>query len=334
MTKQNSNIDIDGNNALVVFKPSQGETEYQVVLDKNAETLWATELQIAEIFGRDRTVINRHIKNSFKEGELDEVSTSAKIAQVRTEGGRKIQREVVHYNLDVIITVGYRVKSPLATEFRKWATNKLKDYLVKGYTINQNRLDQLKQSIKLIQTSTQELESDQSKEIISVLTDFALGLDILDGYDNQSLEIREVTKESKYKIDYNEAIEAINQLRIKFGGSKLFGNEKDDSFKSSIASIDQTFDGEELYQSIEEKAANLLYFIVKNHSFSDGNKRIAAWLFVWYLNKNKHLYNQNGKLVIENNALASITLMVALSKPDEKELMIRVIINSINKLNQ
>lgn len=334
MTKQNSNIDIDENNALVVFKPSQGETEYQVVLDKNAETLWATELQIAEIFGRDRTVINRHIKNSFKEGELDEVSTSAKIAQVRTEGGRKIQREVVHYNLDVIITVGYRVKSPLATEFRKWATNKLKDYLVKGYAINQTRLDQLKQSIKLIQTSTQELESDQSKEIISVLTDFALGLDILDGYDNQSLEIREVTKESKYKIDYNEAIEAINQLRIKFGGSKLFGNEKDDSFKSSIASIDQTFDGEELYQSIEEKAANLLYFIVKNHSFSDGNKRIAAWLFVWYLNKNKHLYNQNGKLVIENNALASITLMVALSKPDEKELMIRVIINSINKLNQ
>tara|TARA_A100000171_G_scaffold45878_1_gene50105 strand:+ start:719 stop:1723 length:1005 start_codon:yes stop_codon:yes gene_type:complete len=334
MTKQNSNIDIDENNALVVFKPSQGETEYQVVLDKNAETLWATELQIAEIFGRDRTVINRHIKNSFKEGELDEVSTSAKIAQVRTEGGREIQREVVHYNLDVIITVGYRVKSPLATEFRKWATNKLKDYLVKGYAINQTRLDQLKQSIKLIQTSTQELESDQSKEIISVLTDFALGLDILDGYDNQSLEIREVTKESKYKIDYNEAIEAINQLRIKFGGSKLFGNEKDDSFKSSIASIDQTFDGEELYQSIEEKAANLLYFIVKNHSFSDGNKRIAAWLFVWYLNKNKHLYNQNGKLVIENNALASITLMVALSKPDEKELMIRVIINSINKLNQ
>ncbi|MGW8123774.1 RhuM family protein [Roseivirga echinicomitans] len=334
MTKQNSNIDIGGNKTLVVFKPSQGETEYQVVLDKNADTLWATELQIAEIFGRDRTVINRHIKNSFKEGELDEVSTSAKIAQVRTEGGREIQREVIHYNLDVIISVGYRVKSPLATEFRKWATNKLKDYLVKGYAINQTRLDQLKQSIKLIQTSTQELESDQSKEIISVLTDFALGLDILDGYDNQSLEIREVTKESKYKINYNEAIEAINQLRIKFGGSKLFGNEKDDSFKSSIASIDQTFDGEELYQSIEEKAANLLYFIVKNHSFSDGNKRIAAWLFVWYLNKNKHLYNQNGKLVIENNALASITLMIALSKPDEKELMIRVIINSINKLNQ
>ena len=318
-------------NSIEIYS-SGGETQIEVQFEK--ETVWLNLNQISELFGRDKSVISRHLRNIYKERELEKEATVAKNATVQIEGDREIEREIDFYNLDAIISVGYRVNSKQGTQFRIWATNKLKAYLIKGYAINQTRLDQLKQSIKLIQTSTQELESDQSKEIISVLTDFALGLDILDGYDNQSLEIREVTKESKYKIDYNEAIEAINQLRIKFGGSKLFGNEKDDSFKSSIASIDQTFDGEELYQSIEEKAANLLYFVVKNHSFSDGNKRIAAWLFVWYLNKNKYLYNQNGKLVIENNALASITLMVALSKPDEKELMIRVIINSINKLNQ
>lgn len=177
------------------------------------------------------------------------------------------------------------------------------------------------------------MKTSQSKEIIEVLSDFALGLDILDGYDNQSLTITDVVKESTYQIQYKGAITAINQLRDKFGGSDLFGNEKDGSFKSSISSIDQTFEGKELYSSIEEKAAHLLYFVVKNHSFSDGNKRIAAWLFVWYLNKNNYLYNSEGKVKVENNALASLTLMVALSKADEKDLMIKVIINSINKKN-
>ncbi len=319
------------NNSVEIYN-SGGETQIEVKFEK--ETVWLSLNQITDLFGRDKSVISRHLRNIYKEGELEKEATVAKNATVQIEGKREIKRDIEFYNLDAIISVGYRVNSKQGTQFRIWATNKLKEYLIQGYSINQHRLDQLKQSIQLIQTSTQELDSDQSREIISVLTDFALGLDILDGYDNQSLEIKDVSKEAIYKIEYQEAIEAIDQLKKKFGGSDLFGNEKDESFKSSIASIDQTFDGIELYQSIEEKAANLLYFIVKNHSFSDGNKRIAAWLFVWYLNKNKYLYTIEGKLVIENNALASLTLVIALSKPEEKELMIRVIINSINKLNQ
>jgi len=320
------------NNSIEIYK-SKGETQIEVKFDK--ETVWLNLNQISDLFSRDKSVISRHLRNIYKEKELEKSSTVAKNTTVQIEGNRKIKREIDFYNLDAIISIGYRVNSKQGTQFRIWATNRLKEHLINGFTINNNRLNQLKQSIKLIQTasSSEEIDNNQSKEIVAVLTDFALGLDILDGYDNQSLEVGEVTKETKYKIEYYEAIEAIGELRNKFGGSKLFGNEKDNSFKSSISAIDQTFDGQELYPSIEEKAANLLYFIVKNHSFSDGNKRIAAWLFVWYLNKNNYLYNESGKLKIENNALASLTLMVALSKPDEKKLMIRVIINSINKLN-
>lgn len=320
------------NNSIEIYK-SKGETQIDVKFEN--DTVWLNLNQIAELFGRDKSVISRHLKKIYSEEELSWSSTVAKNATIQIEGKREIKREIDMYNLDAIISVGYRVNSKQGTQFRIWATNKLKEHLVKGFTLNQNRLNQLKQSIKLIQsaTSSEEIDNVQSKEIIDVLTDFALGLDILDGYDNQSLEIRDTTTGATYNVDYNEAIDAIKQLRNKYGGSELFGNEKDKSFRSSIASIDQSFGGQELYPSIEEKAANLLYFVVKNHSFSDGNKRIAAWLFVWYLNKNNYLYNEIGKLKIENNALASITLMIALSKPEEKELMIRVIINSINKLN-
>jgi prophage maintenance system killer protein len=318
---------------LIEIYNSNGETQIQVKFDN--ETVWLSLNQISKLFDRDKSVISRHLSNIFKEKELEESTTVAKNAIVQIEGNRSVKRETVLYNLDVIISVGYRINSKQGTQFRIWATNKLKNYLIKGYAINENRLSQLKQSFKLIQSATnsESIDGIQRKEIIELLTDYALGLDILDGYDNQTLEIREISEESTYKIDYLEAKSAINKLKNKFGGSMLFGNEKDESFKSSIASIDQTFDGKELYPSIEEKAANLLYFVVKNHSFNDGNKRIAAWLFVWYLNKNNYLLNKEGKFKIENNALASITLMVALSKSEEKELMIRVIINSINKLN-
>ena len=318
---------------LIEIYNSNGETQIQVKFDN--ETVWLSLNQISKLFDRDKSVISRHLSNIFKEKELEESTTVAKNAIVQIEGNRSVKRETVLYNLDAIISVGYRINSKQGTQFRIWATNKLKNYLIKGYAINENRLSQLKQSFKLIQSATnsESIDGIQRKEIIELLTDYALGLDILDGYDNQTLEIREISEESTYKIDYLEAKSAINKLKNKFGGSMLFGNEKDESFKSSIASIDQTFDGKELYPSIEEKAANLLYFVVKNHSFNDGNKRIAAWLFVWYLNKNNYLLNKEGKFKIENNALASITLMVALSKSEEKELMIRVIINSINKLN-
>ena len=321
------------NNSIEIYS-ANGEAQIDVKFEN--ETVWLNLNQITELFDRDKSVISRHLKNIYKEGELDKSSTVAKNATVQIEGDREIKREIDLYNLDAIISVGYRVNSKRGTQFRIWATKKLKEHLIQGYTINNDRLIHLKQSIKLIKSTTEseEINATQSKEIIDVLADFALGLDILDGYDNQSLEIRDTTQAGTYEIDYLEAKDAIEQLRDKFGGSKLFGNEKDESFKSSIASIDQTFDSQDLYPSIEEKAANLLYFVVKNHSFSDGNKRIAAWLFVWYLNKNNYLYSKSGKLKIENNALASITLMIALSKPEEKELMIRVIINSINKLNK
>lgn len=318
--------------SIEIYK-SGGETQIEVRFEK--ETVWLNLNQISELFGRDKSVISRHLKKIYSEGELEQTATVAKNATVQMEGKRKVEREIETYNLDAILSVGYRVNSKQGTQFRIWATQRLKEHLVQGYTINKQRLSQLKQSIKLIQEAaiTNDLDDKQSKEIIEVLTDFALGLDILDGYDNQSLQIKDTTVGTAYKIDYKEAKNAIHQLREKFGGSELFGNEKDASFKSSISTIDQTFDGIELYPSIEEKAANLLYFVVKNHSFSDGNKRIAAWLFVWYLNKNEHLYSSSGKLKIENNALASLTLMIALSKPEEKDLIIMVIINSINKRN-
>lgn len=320
-------------NAIEIYN-SEGKTQVEVRFEK--ETVWLSLNQIAELFGRDKSVISRHLKKIYDDGELNRSATVAKNATVQTEGARKVEREIETYNLDAILSVGYKVNSKQGTHFRIWATQRLREHLLQGYTINQHRLAQLKQSVRLIHSAiaSEELDTIQAKEIIEVLTDFALGLDILDGYDNQSLQVTDTTEGASYQINYEEAMEAIHQLRIKFGGSALFGKEKDTSFRSSIATIDQTFDGKELYPSIEEKAANLLYFVVKNHSFTDGNKRIAAWLFVWYLNKNRYLYAASGKLKIENNALASLTLMIALSNPEEKELMIKVIINSINKQNR
>ena len=287
------------------------------------------------MFGKARRTIGEHIRNIYKEGELDQKSTWRNFRQVQKEGERELSRTISVFNLDVVISVGYRVKSSVGVEFRRWATQRLKDYLIKGYTVNQERLSQLQQSFQLIREAalSDDFSKSQVKEIIDVLADYALGLDILDGYDKQNLEMGMVQPNSIFQISYQEAKVAIEELRIKFGGSLLFGNEKDDSFKSSISTINQTFDSKELYPSIEEKAAHLLYFVVKNHSFTDGNKRIAAWLFVWYLAKNNYLLNSKGIPKVANNALAAITLMVALSKPEEKDLMILVIVNSINKAN-
>jgi len=304
-------------------------------LDGKHDTVWVTEQQLTELFGKARRTIGEHIRNIYKEGELDQDSTWRKFRQVQVEGEREVNRNISVYNLDVVISVGYRVKSPVGVEFRKWVTQRLKDYLIKGYAVNQQRLSQLQQSFKLIRDAalSEDFSKSQVREIIDILSDYAMGLDILDGYDKQNLELGKVERNPVFQISYREAKLAIEELRIKFGGSSLFGNEKDDSFKSSISTINQTFDGKELYPSIEEKAAHLLYFVVKNHSFTDGNKRIAAWLFVWYLAKNNYLLDPNGNPKVANNALAAITLMVALSKPEEKDLMILVIVNSINKGN-
>jgi prophage maintenance system killer protein len=320
---------------LVLFKSSNSGTEFQIILDGKNDTVWVTEQQLTELFGKARRTIGEHIRNIYKEGELDQKSTWRNFRQVQKEGERDISRTISVFNLDVVISVGYRVKSSVGVEFRRWATQRLKDYLIKGYAVNQERLSQLQQSFQLIREAalSDDFSKAQVKEIIDVLADYALGLDILDGYDKQNLEMGMVQPNSIFQISYQEAKVAIEELRIKFGGSLLFGNEKDDSFKSSISTINQTFDSKELYPSIEEKAAHLLYFVVKNHSFTDGNKRIAAWLFVWYLAKNNYLLNSKGIPKVANNALAAITLMVALSKPEEKDLMILVIVNSINKAN-
>ncbi len=320
-----------------IYKSKNGETTVEVTFEK--ESVWLNQYQLSDLFGRDRTVVGRHIRNIFKEGELEEEVVSADFAHTTHHGaiaGKTQTKQTKFYNLDVIISVGYRVKSIQGTHFRQWANKRLKEYLIQGYSVNNKRLQQLQNSFKLLQgiTENQEVQKPQIKEVIEVLTDYAFGLDILDGYDHQNLKIENTNPNTSYQIQYEDANMAIEQLRSKFGGGKLFGNEKDDSFRSSISSIDQTFDGEELYNSIEEKAANLLYFVVKNHSFTDGNKRIAAWLFIWYLNKNEYLYSKSGKKRIGNNALATLTLMIALSKPDEKDLMIKVIINSINKTNE
>jgi prophage maintenance system killer protein len=320
------------NSSLEIYR-SEGETQIDVRFEN--ETVWLSLNQISSMFARDKSVVSRHLKNIYSSGELDQNSTVAKNATVQIEGGRQVIRELEFYNLDVIISIGYRVNSKVGTHFRQWATQRLKDYLIKGYAVNQERLSQLQQSFQLIREAalSEDFSKSQVKEIIDVLADYAIGLDILDGYDKQNLELGKVQPNPVFQISYQEAKLAIEELRIKFGGSTLFGNEKDDSFKSSISTINQTFDGKELYPSVEEKAANLLYFVVKNHSFTDGNKRIAAWLFIWYLAKNNYLLNSKGNPKVANNALATITLMVALSKPEEKELMVLVIVNSINKDN-
>ena len=320
------------NSSIEIYR-SEGETQIEVRFEN--ETVWLSLNQISSMFGRDKSVVSRHLKNIYSSGELDQNSTVAKNATVQLEGGRQVIRDLEFYNLDVIISIGYRVNSKVGTHFRQWATQRLKDYLIKGYAVHHERLSQLQQSFQLIREAalSDDFSKVQVKEIIDVLADYALGLDILEGYDKQNLEMGMVQPNSIFQISYQEAKVAIEELRIKFGGSLLFGNEKDDSFKSSMSTINQTFDCKELYPSIEEKAAHLLYFVVKNHSFTDGNKRIAAWLFVWYLAKNNYLLNSKGIPKVANNALAAITLMVALSKPEEKDLMILVIVNSINRAN-
>ncbi|MAY84106.1 MAG: hypothetical protein CMP59_08230 [Flavobacteriales bacterium] len=330
----------DDSKALVAFKPAQGVTEYQVILDKGADTIWATELQIAEIFGRDRTVVNRHIKNAFKEGELDQEATSAKIAQVRKEGDREIEREILHYNLDVIISVGYRVKSPLATEFRQWATERLKEYLLKGYSINQKLLLTEQQKVEVLQQEISQLNEElfQTQKtltdgLLSIISNYSKSFELLDKYDKDELSSENLNKDFIYVIKYNDVKKAIQQLKSdlvdKGEASDLFGKEKDDSFRGILGSISQTVFGELAYPTIEEQAAQLLYSIIKGHPFSDGNKRIGSFMFVWFLEQNGHHLNKNGVRKINENTLVTLALAVAQSLPEQRETMQKLIINLI-----
>lgn len=320
-----------------IYQTPDGNTELNVRLD--GDSVWLSQAQLALLYGTDRTSIGRHIRNIYKSEELDENSTCAKIAQVRFEGKRRIERAILTYNLDMIISVGYRVNSKYATQFRIWANRILKEYLINGYVINQQakieQFNELKRTIAIMGEvlKAKSVTHDEAVGLLRVISDYSYGLDTLDRYDYQSLEIDKTTSEEKFIATYENALEALATLKHKFGGSELFAHEKDDSFKSTMGVLYQTFDGKELYPSIEEKAANLLYLTVKNHSFSDGNKRIAAFLFLWFLEKNGILYRTDGTRLLDNNTLVAITLMIAESKTEEKDIMTKVVINLINKNN-
>ena len=327
------------NNSIEIYSSQDGSIQLKVKLEN--DTVWLTQNQMAELFGVDRTSIVRHIRNIYKSEELDQKSTCAKNSQVRTEGNRSILREIPYYNLDMIISVGYRVNSKNATSFRRWATSVLKQYLIKGYAINQqikfDRYNELKDVVRLMSRTVglqEKVTSEEYGGLFNVISDYVYALDTLDHYDYQSLSIQKTTKEEPFRATYENAMEAINALKEKFGGSQWFANEKDESFKSSIGQIYQTFGGEDLYPSVEEKAAMLLYLVVKNHSFSDGNKRIAAMLFLWFLNNNHVLYAEDGHKRIADNTLVALTLMIAESRTEEKDVMVKVVVNLINKENQ
>lgn len=322
---------------IVIYQTKDGKTSIDVKLEN--ETVWLNQAQMAELFQTDRTSIVKHVNNIYKSEELVKDSTCAKIAHVQIEGNRTIKRNVVFYNLDVIISVGYRVNSMRGTQFRVWANKVLKEYLIKGYAINQQvkieQLEDLKNTVRLLSNVIEhkQLTLDEANGLLRVITDYTYGLDTLDKYDFQQLEVVSTTPSREFRATYEEAMGAIHLLQEKFGSSDLFGNEKDQSFKSSINTIYQTFGGEDLYPSIEEKASILFYLVVKNHSFSDGNKRIAAFLFLWFLEKNGILYKSDGSKLIGNNTLVALTLMIAESRTEEKDMMVKVVINLINKNN-
>ena len=322
------------NNApIVIYQTADGQMQIDVRMEN--ETVWLSQQQMAELFQKDQSVIARHIRNVFDEGELLETSNM----QILHNTLSKYKPTKV-YNLDVIISVGYRVKSQRGTQFRIWANKVLKDYLIKGYAINNNltkqKYDDLSKLVNVLGRTikTQEkLTSDDATALIDVVLNYNYALDTLDNYDYERLKIDKTTKAEPFHATYENAMAAINALKAKFGGSALFGREKDESFKSSIGQIYQTFGGVELYPSVEEKAAMLLYLVTKNHSFSDGNKRIAATLFLWFMDNNHILYNPDGSKRIADNTLVALTLMIAESRTEEKDTMVKVVVNLINQDN-
>lgn len=328
------------NSDIKIYQSKDGKTEVQVKFGN--ETVWLSQKQMAQLFNKDTDTIGLHLKNIYISGELDEISTTEESSVVQLEGKRNVKRKIKLYNLDAIISVGYRVNSKQGIQFRVWANKILKEYLIKGYALNERKLNEKNQQLKELQNSVKilgkalilkTLSSDESTGLLKIISAYAYALDILDQYDYQSLQIQNTSGKETYQLTYEEAINQIRIAKKAHGNSDLFGHEKDESFQSSVATIYQTFDGTDLYPSIEEKAANLLYFITKNHSFSDGNKRIAAFLFLYFLERNGILFDESGNKRIADNTLVALTLMIAVSKPDEKETMTKVIVNLINKNN-
>ena len=329
--------DILAKGEIAFYQAKDKKVKLQVKLEQ--ETVWLTQKQMAVLFGKNIRTINEHIQNIFKEKELGQKSVIRKFRITAADGK---SYETNFYNLDVIISVGYRVKSKNGTQFRIWATNVLKRHLVDGYTINQERLKQqtnkllaLQRAIKLIGSmkDKKQLEHKEALGLIEVVSDYNYALDLLDDYDHKRLKVKHTSKREKFVLGSKDAFKVVEKLKKEFSKSDLFGVTRDKSFESSISAIYQTFGGKDLYPSVEEKAANLLYFIVKNHSFVDGNKRIAASIFLWFLEKNGLLYKEDGAKRIADNALVALTLMVAESNPKEHDCISALVVNLINKNN-
>lgn len=317
---------------IVIYK-TEGGIEVQIKFGE--ETVWATQRQIAELFDTTPQNITLHLKKVYSEKELNRNSTCKEYLQVQKEGKRNIKRKQLFYNLDAILSVGYRINSKRGTQFRQWATQRLKDYLVQGYAINQKRLEQLQQVVNIIQQSgsTKELSGTEIKGLLEIITHYTQSFILLNRFDSNKLSDDKLDENITYEIEYDDAFRAIAELKKqlikKKEASDLFGKQKDKSFAGILKNIVQTFNKKYLYPSIEEQAAHLLYFVIKNHPFTDGNKRIGAFLFVWFLEKNKHRFKKSGELKINDTALVAIALLLAQSNPDDKELMIKLVVNLI-----
>lgn len=328
------------NNDVVIYQSGDGLVKMEALVDAANETIWATQKAMASLFACSKQNVSYHLSKIFSSGELDQLTVVKEILTTVQSGARGLSEEkILYYNLDAIISVGYRINSVKATAFRQWATSVLKQYMIKGYAINQNavseqKYEDLKRAVGLLENVFSHnlvLTSQQATELFDVVRDYTYALDTLDAYDYQNLEISDTTLQEKFRATYESAMEAIISLKEKFGESQLFGVEKDKSFHSSIGQIYQTWDGQELYPSVEEKAAMLLYLVVKNHSFVDGNKRIAATLFLWFLQNNGILYRADGTKRISDGTLVALTLMIAESRMDEMDILVKVVVNLINK---
>lgn len=325
---------------VLLYKDKGRNVRLEVQLEN--ETVWLTLNKIAELFSTSKQAVSYHLNRIFKEGEILRAPTVKEILTVQNEGGRSIRRRLEHYNLDAIISVGYRVNSKRATQFRIWATQVLKKHLIEGYTVNQallsqqvQKLEALQKAIKLIRHAKtgHKLDYQEATGLLDVIENYSYALGLLDDYDRQRLKVAHTSAGGRFRLTYAKVIKAVEEMRGKSGGTWLFGLEKDQSLKSSVAAIYQTFDGKELYPSAEEKAANLLYYLVKDHAFVDGNKRIAAAIFLWFMEKNALLYGADGTKRLANNTLVALTLLIAESRPEEKGTIVTLVVNLINRLN-
>jgi prophage maintenance system killer protein len=314
---------------IILYRSGDGSVQLDVQLE--LETVWLTLNQLSDLFGRDKSVISRHLRNVYEEAELDREATVAKFATVQGEGGRSVTRSIEYYNLDAIISVGYRVNSKRGTEFRIWASSVLKQHLIQGYSVNEKRLEALKKTLKLAAdvSRRKELSGDEGAALLQIVSDYAYALDLLDDYDYQRVALRGTSSRETVPITRDEVIRLVEQMRERLGASQIFGIELNESLDGSLGAIMQTFDGEDLYPSVEEKAAHLLYFVVKNHSFIDGNKRIAAAAFLRFAEKNGLIFDDEGNRRIADNALVAMTLLIAESDPKEKDVITTMLTNLI-----